>query len=64
MWCRFVPVPVAGRVGRKGDKVTGNPKVPQPARRRRGVALIEVNTNRKYMEWCLKNNFVYAADKK
>ena len=26
--------------------------------------LIEVNTNRKYMEWCLKNNFVYAADKK
>lgn len=26
--------------------------------------LIEVNTNKKYMEWCLKNNYVFAADKK
>jgi len=36
-----VPVPDAGRGARKGDKVTGNLKVAQPARRRRGVTLIE-----------------------
>ena len=41
MWFRAVPVAVAGRFARKGDEVTGNLKVPQPARRRRGVTLIE-----------------------
>ncbi|MCA3500544.1 MAG: hypothetical protein IOC98_11005 [Rhodobacter sp.] len=41
MWFRAVPVAVAGRFARKGDEVTGTLKVPQPARRRRGVTLIE-----------------------
>ncbi|MCA3508040.1 MAG: hypothetical protein IOD01_12300 [Rhodobacter sp.] len=41
MWFRAVPVAVAGCFARKGDEVTGNLKVPQPARRRRGVTLIE-----------------------
>ena len=41
MWFRAVPVVVAGRFARKGDEVTGTLKVPQPARRRRGVTLIE-----------------------
>jgi len=41
MWFRVVPVAVAGCFARKGDEVTGNLKVPQPARRRRGVTLIE-----------------------
>jgi hypothetical protein len=41
MWVRAVPVAVAGCFARKGDGVTGNLKVPQPARRRRGVTLIE-----------------------
>jgi len=41
MWFRVVPVAVAGCFARKGDEVTGTLKVPQPARRRRGVALIE-----------------------
>jgi hypothetical protein len=40
-YVRSVPVPDAGRGARKGDKVTGNLKVAQPARRRRGVTLIE-----------------------
>lgn len=26
--------------------------------------LIEVNTNRKYMEWCLANSYLFAAEKK
>ena len=41
MWFRAVPVAVAGCFARKGDEVTGTLKVPQPARRRRGVTLIE-----------------------
>jgi hypothetical protein len=41
MWFRAVPVVAAGRLTRKGDEVAGNLKVPQPARRRRGVTLIE-----------------------
>ena len=41
MWFRAVPVVAAGRFARKGDEVTGTLKVPQPARRRRGVTLIE-----------------------
>jgi len=41
MWFRAVPLLVAGRFARKGDEVTGTLKVPQPARRRRGVTLIE-----------------------
>ena len=41
MWFRAVPVVEAGRFARKGDEVTGTLKVPQPARRRRGVTLIE-----------------------
>jgi len=41
MWFRVVPVAVAGCFARKGDEVTGTLKVPQPARRRRGVTLIE-----------------------
>ena len=41
--CGSVPVAVAvaGRFSRKGDEVTETLKVPQPARRRRGVTLIE-----------------------
>ena len=41
MWFRAVPMVAAGPFARKGDEVTGNLKVPQPARRRRGVTLIE-----------------------
>lgn len=26
--------------------------------------LMEINTNKKYMDWCLKNNYMFAADKK
>jgi hypothetical protein len=26
--------------------------------------LIEVNTNKKYMDWCLANNYLFAAEKK
>jgi energy-coupling factor transporter ATP-binding protein EcfA2 len=26
--------------------------------------LMEVNTNKKYMDWCLANNYMFAADKK
>ncbi len=36
-----LPMPDAGRGARKGDKVTGNLKVAQPAKRLRGVTLIE-----------------------
>jgi hypothetical protein len=36
-----VAVAVAGRFSRKGDEMTETLKVPQPARRRRGVTLIE-----------------------
>jgi hypothetical protein len=25
--------------------------------------LLEINTNKKYMDWCLKNNYMFAADK-
>jgi type II secretory pathway pseudopilin PulG len=41
--CGSVPVAVAveGRFSRKGDEMTETLKVPQPARRRRGVTLIE-----------------------
>jgi len=41
--CGSVPVSVAvaGRFSRKGDEMTETLKVPQPARRRRGVTLIE-----------------------
>jgi hypothetical protein len=41
MWFRAVPMVAAGRFARKGDEVTGTLKVPQPARRRRGVTVIE-----------------------
>jgi stage V sporulation protein SpoVS len=38
---RAVPMLAPGCAALKGDEVTGNIKVPQPARRRRGVTLIE-----------------------
>jgi hypothetical protein len=41
MWFWAVPVVVAGRFPHEGDKVTATLEVPQPARRRRGVTLIE-----------------------
>ncbi|MFN7599100.1 MAG: hypothetical protein ACK5PT_20670 [Cereibacter sp.] len=41
MWFRAVPVAVAGCFARKGDEVTWTLKVAQPAKRRRGVTLIE-----------------------
>ncbi|MCA3438753.1 MAG: hypothetical protein INF50_00170 [Rhodobacter sp.] len=41
MWFRAMLLVTAGRFMRIGDEVTVNLKVPQPARRRRGVTVIE-----------------------
>lgn len=59
-WMRYLV-----RLPREAQAMFAN-SVRRAAEKPNGVnkRLIDVNTNKKYQEWCLANNYMFAADKK